>query len=224
MPPVPRDDTLPDDGVPVARGGGRSATAGGSPVTLGANVPPARQSEHHPGIDPATEWALAARTGDPVAQAAFVRSTQAEVWRFVAALVDPGSADDLTQETYLRAFRALPAFEGRSTVRTWLLGIARRTCADHLRTVVRQRRLGVRLAAQALTSGPHPDPAGQVGAAQLLDRLSPERREAFVLTQLLGLSYEQAAVVQEVPVGTIRSRVARARAELVDDVVSALAA
>lgn len=194
---------LPDDGVPVARGGGRA--------------------EPTP-IDPATEWALAARTGDPVAQAAFVRSTQAEVWRFVAALVDPGSADDLTQETYLRAFRALPAFEGRSTVRTWLLGIARRTCADHLRTVVRQRRLGVRLAAQVLTSGPHPDPAGQVGAAQLLDRLSPERREAFVLTQLLGLSYEQAAAVQEVPVGTIRSRVARARAELVDDVVSALAA
>ncbi|GIF92751.1 hypothetical protein Cch02nite_61950 [Catellatospora chokoriensis] len=224
MPPVPRDDTLPDDGVPVARGGGRSETARDSSATLGANVPLARQAEHHPGIDPATEWALAARTGDPVAQAAFVRSTQAEVWRFVAALVDPGSADDLTQETYLRAFRALPAFEGRSTVRTWLLGIARRTCADHLRTVVRQRRLGVRLAAQALTSGPHPDPAGQVGAAQLLDRLSPERREAFVLTQLLGLSYEQAAVVQEVPVGTIRSRVARARAELVDDVVSALAA
>lgn len=175
-------------------------------------------------LDQATEWALAARTGDPVAQAAFVRSTQAEVWRFVAALVDQGSADDLTQETYLRAFRALPAFEGRSTVRTWLLGIARRTCADHLRTVVRQRRLGVRLAAQVLVSGSHPDPAGQVGAAQLLDRLSPERREAFVLTQLLGLSYEQAAVVQEVPVGTIRSRVARARAELVDDVVSALAA
>ncbi|MEU7819721.1 sigma factor-like helix-turn-helix DNA-binding protein [Catellatospora sp. NPDC049111] len=182
----------------------------------------ARQADS--AVDPATEWALAARTGDPVAQAAFVRSTQAEVWRFVAALVDPGSADDLTQETYLRAFRALPAFEGRSTVRTWLLGIARRTCADHLRTVVRQRRLGVRLAAQVLVSGPHPDPAGQVGAAQLLDRLSPERREAFVLTQLLGLSYEQAAAVQEVPVGTIRSRVARARAELVDDVVSALAA
>ncbi|GAB3955089.1 hypothetical protein GCM10027614_63300 [Micromonospora vulcania] len=61
--------------------------------------------------DPATEWALTARDGDPAAQAAFVRLTQVEVWRFAAALVDPDSADDLTQETYLRAFRALPAFE-----------------------------------------------------------------------------------------------------------------
>ncbi|MER7457626.1 sigma factor [Micromonospora sp. NPDC126480] len=171
----------------------------------------------------ATEQALAARSGDPVAQAAFVRLTQAEVRRFVAALVDPETADDLTQETYLRAFRALPAFEGRSSARTWLLGIARRTCADHLRTVVRRRRLDARLAADAWTGRPHPDPAGQLGAADLLRRLPAERRGAFVLTQLLGLSYAEAAAVEGVPVGTIRSRVARARADLVEAVDGALA-
>jgi RNA polymerase sigma-70 factor (ECF subfamily) len=175
------------------------------------------------GLDAPTEWALKARDGDPAAMAAFVRSTQAEVWRFAAALVDPGAADDLTQETYLRAFRALPQFEARSTVRTWLLGIARRTCADHLRAVVRQRRLENRLAGTS-TSDTHPDPAGQISATALLDRLSPERRESFVLTQLLGLTYEQAAAALEVPVGTIRSRVARARADLVAGVVIALAA
>jgi RNA polymerase sigma-70 factor, ECF subfamily len=174
--------------------------------------------------DEATSWALSARTGDPVAQAAFVRATQGEVWRFVAALVDPGSADDLTQETYLRAFGALPRFEGRSSVRTWLLGIARRTCADHLRVVVRRRRLDGRLAGAATLDPAQPDPSGQISAANLLARLSPERREAFVLTQLLGYSYDEAAAVQQVPVGTIRSRVARARADLVADVVEALAA
>ncbi|HCT78940.1 MAG TPA: RNA polymerase subunit sigma [Micromonosporaceae bacterium] len=174
--------------------------------------------------DAPTQWALAARGGDPLAQAAFVRATQAEVWRFVAALVDTGVADDLTQETYLRAFRALPRFEARSSVRTWLLGIARRTCADHLRTVVRRRRLQDRLAAEMAFDGSHPDPSSQVSAVTLLDRLSCDRREAFVLTQLLGLSYEQAAATLEVPVGTIRSRVARARADLVADVVTALAA
>lgn len=174
--------------------------------------------------DAATEWALAARAGDPLAQAAFVRSTQPEVWRFVAALIDPASADDLTQETYLRAFRALPQFEARSSARTWLLGIARRTCADHLRSVVRRRRLEDRLAVSAATDSPHPDPAGQISAMALLSRLTQERREPFVLTQLLGLTYEQAAGVLEVPVGTIRSRVARARADLVADVVTALAA
>ncbi|TCB90092.1 sigma-70 family RNA polymerase sigma factor [Micromonospora zingiberis] len=173
--------------------------------------------------DSATAAALAARGGDPVAQADFVRATQSEVWRFAAALVDSDSADDLTQETYLRAFRALPAFEGRSTARTWLLGIARRTCADHLRTVVRRRRLAQRLTADAYTDVPHPDPAGQFGAADLLRRLPAERRGAFVLTQLLGLSYAEAAAVEGVPVGTIRSRVARARSELVDAVGEALA-
>nr|WP_245712996.1 sigma-70 family RNA polymerase sigma factor [Micromonospora nigra] len=177
----------------------------------------------NPGEDPATAWALAARDGDPAAQAAFVRATQADVWRFTAALVDPDSADDLTQETYLRALRALPSFAGRSSARTWLLGIARRACADHLRTVVRRRRLDDRLTAHAHTDVPHPDPAGQLGAADLVGRLPAERRSAFVLTQLLGLSYAEAAAVEGVPVGTIRSRVARARADLVDAVGKAIA-
>ncbi len=166
--------------------------------------------------DAATRWALRARDGDPAAQAAFVRATQAEVWRLTAALIDPQSADDLTQETYLRAFRALPGFQGRAAVRTWLLGIARRTCADHLRAVVRRRRLTERLTAQARTDLPHPDPAHRVGVTDLLARLTGDRRSAFVLTQVIGLSYAEAAEVEGVPVGTIRSRVARARDELVE--------
>ena len=173
--------------------------------------------------DPITALALAARDGDPDAPAHLVRHTQAEVWRFTAALVHPGAADDLTQETYLRAFLALPAFQGRSSVRTWLLGIARRVCADHLRSVVRRRRLDARLAAQAYTDGPHPDPAHRLGAQDLLRRLSDDRRTAFVLTQVLGLSYAEAAAVEDVPVGTIRSRVARARDELVSAVTAARA-
>ena len=173
--------------------------------------------------DPITALALAARGGDAGAMAALVRGTQAEVWRFTAALVDPGAADDLTQETFLRAFRALTGFEGRSSVRTWLLGIARRVCADHLRAVVRRRRLDARLAAQAYTEVPHPDPAHRLGADDLLGRLSEERRTAFVLTQVLGLSYAEAAAVEDVPVGTIRSRVARARDELISAVAAARA-
>jgi len=175
------------------------------------------------GPDATTSLALAAGAGDAAAQAAFVRATQAEVWRFTAALIDPGAADDLTQETYLRAFKSLAGFEGRSSARTWLLGIARRTCADHLRAVVRRRRLDSRLAAQARTELPVPDPAHRLSTADLLGRLSEERRTAFVLTQVLGLSYAEAAAVEEVPVGTIRSRVARARDELVTAVAQARA-
>jgi RNA polymerase sigma-70 factor, ECF subfamily len=175
------------------------------------------------GLDETTSLALAARAGDTAATAAFVRATQAEVWRFTAALVDPGAADDLTQDTYLRAFKALPAFEARSTARTWLLGIARRTCADHLRSVIRRRRLDARLAAEAWTASPSPDPSHRLSTADLLGGLSDERRTAFVLTQVLGLSYAEAAEVEDVPVGTIRSRVARAREELVTAVSQARA-
>ncbi|MEV6598266.1 sigma-70 family RNA polymerase sigma factor [Actinoplanes sp. NPDC051346] len=174
--------------------------------------------------DSLTVLALRARSGDAGAQSALVRATQAEVWRFTAALVDPGSADDLTQETFLRAFKALPGFEGRAHVRTWLLGIARRTCADHLRGVVRRRRLDARLAAEAFAGHhQHPDPAHRLGSADLLRRLGEERRTAFVLTQLIGLSYAEAAEVEGVPVGTIRSRVARARDELMTAVAEARA-
>jgi RNA polymerase sigma-70 factor (ECF subfamily) len=89
--------------------------------------------------------------------------------------------------------------------------------------VVRRRRLDARLAAQAWTDGPAPDPAHRLGAADLLRGLSEERRTAFVLTQVLGLSYTEAAAVENVPVGTIRSRVARAREELVAAVAAARA-
>jgi RNA polymerase sigma-70 factor (ECF subfamily) len=164
--------------------------------------------------DPGTAWALAARDGDPLAAAALVRATQAEVWRFVAALVEPAAADDLTQETYLRAFKALGSFEGRATARTWLFGIARRVCADHIRTAVRRRRLVDRATALA-SPDETPDPSASVGAAELLASLNPSQREAFVLTQVLGLSYEEAAQSLDVPIGTIRSRVARARADLI---------
>ena len=168
----------------------------------------------HPDIspDPATAAALRARDGSPDAIETFVRVTQVEVWRFAASLVGVQAADDVTQDTYLRAVRALPQFAGRSTARTWLLAICRRACADHIRTVTRLRRLHERADPG---EGSVPDESGMVAVTELLDRLPPERRVAFVLTQLLGLSYQEAADVEQLPVGTIRSRVARARADLV---------
>lgn len=157
--------------------------------------------------------------GDPLAAAALVRATQSDVWRLCAALGDPDSADDLTQETYLRAFASLHRFEGRSSVRTWLLSIARRVCADAVRSRRRRRLTLVRddvdLTEVAAPGGA--DPVGEgAGVTDLLARMAPDRREAFALTQLLGLSYAEAAEVAGCPVGTIRSRVARARADLLD--------
>jgi RNA polymerase sigma-70 factor (ECF subfamily) len=159
------------------------------------------------------ELVVAAVAGDAIARAELVRATRPEVRRLAAALVSADVADDLTQETFLRALRALPTFEGRSGFRTWLLSIARRTCADHLRSTVRQRRLDDRL--RRYGADHEPDHAGLLDAVDLLRRLDGPRRAAFVLTQVIGLSYADAAEVEGVPVGTIRSRVARARTELV---------
>ena len=170
-------------------------------------------------MDDLERLAAAAVDGDPLAAAALVRATQSDVWRLCAALGDRQSADDLTQETYLRAFGSLHRFEGRSSLRTWLLSIARRVCADAVRTR-RRRRLSVVRDDAGLAQVPAPggpDPVGEsAGVADLLARLSSDRREAFVLTQLLGLPYAEAAEVAGCPVGTIRSRVARARADLVE--------
>jgi RNA polymerase sigma-70 factor (ECF subfamily) len=63
---------------------------------------------------------------------------------------------------------------------------------------------------------PRGDLAESVAVRHAVDALDPDRREAFVLTQVIGLSYEEAAAVCRCPIGTIRSRVARARADLVD--------
>ena len=167
-------------------------------------------------MDELERFAAAAVEGDQLAAAALVRATQDDVWRLCAALGDRRSADDLAQETYLRAFSSLHRFEGRSTVRTWLLAIARRVCADAVRT---RRRRPVTVADEGgldpVDPG-HADPVVEgLVVADLLARLTPDRREAFVLTQLVGLPYAEAAVVAGCPVGTIRSRVARARADLV---------
>jgi RNA polymerase sigma-70 factor, ECF subfamily len=172
-------------------------------------------------VDELERIAADAAGGDPLAAAAFVRATQSDVWRLCAALGDRGSADDLTQETYLRAFGSLHRFEGRSSVRTWLLAIGRRVCADAVRSRRRRRLTLLRDDAdlETLLSGdgtPADDVAEGAAVADLLARLDRDRREAFVLTQLLGLPYAEAAEVAGCPIGTIRSRVARARTDLVD--------
>jgi RNA polymerase sigma-70 factor (ECF subfamily) len=169
-------------------------------------------------MDELTSTAADAAGGDPLAAAALVRATQSDVWRLCAALGDRDSADDLTQETYLRAFGSLHRFEYRSSVRTWLLSIARRVCADALRSRRRRRLTLVRDDAdlESLSRPRGTDPVAEgATVADLLSRLDVDRREAFVLTQLLGLPYAEAAEVAGCPVGTIRSRVARARADLV---------
>jgi RNA polymerase sigma-70 factor (ECF subfamily) len=171
-------------------------------------------------VDELTRLFLAARDGDRTALLHAIRASQADVWRMAAHLVGPDDADDVTQDTFVRAWKALPAFRGDSSARTWLLTIARRACADSLRRTVRRRRLTRRVEEQAdraSTGGATGDHARAHAVHALVDALPRGQRVAFVLTQVVGCSYAEAASVCGVPVGTIRSRVARAREQLVDD-------
>jgi len=161
-----------------------------------------------------TGTAQAAARGEQGALERLVRTSYADIWRLCGALVDEPSAEDLAQETYLRATRALRRFRGQASARTWLFAIARNVCMDELRRRHRVRRRDERLAIVAHETD-DADLAGEVTANDLLLHLDPDRRAAFVLTQLFRLSYEEAAAVCVCPTGTIRSRVARARDELI---------
>jgi RNA polymerase sigma-70 factor (ECF subfamily) len=168
-------------------------------------------------MDELTRLARAAGRGDEAALIGFVRRAQPDVWRLCAHLVDRASADDLTQDVFLRAIPALARFRGDASARTWVLSIARRACADDVRSRQRRRRLLRRIEDAAATRDEAvAAPDEGVGLDDAVARLDPDRRAAFVLTQVVGLSYAEAAEVCGVPVGTIRSRVARARADLVD--------
>lgn len=153
--------------------------------------------------------------GDDASVAELVRRTQADVWRCCAALGSTGEVEDLVQETYLRALGSIRRYRGDAPVRVWLLAVARNVCADHVRRRQRGRRLVERLRPVSAEEPIELDAgasASEIG--ELLSTLEDDRREAFVLTQVLGLSYDEAAAAMGCPIGTIRSRVARARADL----------
>ncbi|MEV6741789.1 sigma-70 family RNA polymerase sigma factor [Streptomyces sp. NPDC051104] len=174
-----------------------------------------------PDDESTTAWALAARGGDTDAVERFVRALHRDVLRYVTHLCgDPQAVDDLAQDTFLRALGSLHRFEGRSSARAWLLSIARRAVIDSHRYAAARPRLSDtadwQLAVELAQPQGLPGFDDGIVLLDLLSSLTDERREAFILTQLLGLPYAKAAEVSRCPVGTVRSRVARARATLMD--------
>ncbi|MHA7686149.1 RNA polymerase sigma factor [Corynebacterium evansiae] len=169
-----------------------------------------------------TDLALRAASGDRQALTEFISATHDDVWRLLAHLADTDRADDLTQETYLRVLSALPRFAARSTARTWILSLARRVWVDSVRHDMARPRSSATEIEDATSATPAAETTGGQSWAEwvdtraLIDQLEAERREALILTQVLGYTYAEAAKIANVRVGTIRSRVARARADLVE--------
>ena len=164
--------------------------------------------------------AAQASAGDRRAFGDLVRRHQDGVFRFVFRMV--GSRDqamDLTQDSFLKAWQALPGWRPEARFRTWLLQIARNASLD----VLRRRPLAdfVPIDEAFELPGPGPTPESQAAAKQdlrLLDaalrRLQADHREVLLLRELEGLSYEEIAAVLDVAEGTVKSRLGRARAAL----------
>jgi RNA polymerase sigma-70 factor, ECF subfamily len=171
------------------------------------------------------------QAGDEAAFEELVSGREAEVYRLTLRML--GDADDAleaTQDTFLRVYRALPHFRGEATFRTWLLGIAINVCRSRRSSrAARDRRRSVSLDATTeggeatvrIPAAPGPDPERAAQGAELrgalqraLGELSPEHREIILLREMQGLEYEELASTLGCAVGTVKSRLARARGAL----------
>ena len=130
-------------------------------------------------------------------------------------------AEDLVQEAYLRAFKSFEGFQGGNDGRAWLLTIVRNACYTRMKREGKQELVDEFDEEIHTREGDAVTPETlliEQADAQLLqgalEKLPPEFREAIVLRELEGLSYKEMADVAGVPVGTIMSRLARARARL----------
>lgn len=170
--------------------------------------------------------------GQPGAFDLLMGRHQGRVYRLACRILgDVEAALDAAQEAFVRAWRALPGFKGEAAFSTWLTRITINQCRNELRrrrTLKHTRPLsldapgadGVTTAGEQLAAADAQawERAGGLESAsalrELIQQLDPEAREILVLREAEALSYEDIAEILAVPVGTVRSRLHRARAEL----------
>jgi RNA polymerase sigma-70 factor (ECF subfamily) len=168
-------------------------------------------------LDPAL--IRAAATGDLAAFEKIVRAYQQHIWRFLRRFLgDAAAAEDVAQETFLSLYRSLPSFAHQAKFSAWVFKIARNAALDELRRRQRRERLAVAVAAAVDDS---PGAAGTTGETKVeieaaLAALPADLRETLVLVEVFGLPYAEVSAVVGAPVGTIKSRVFRARERMHD--------
>lgn len=170
--------------------------------------------------------------GDKRAFDLLVTKYQRKIFRLLSRLIrDPGEIEDVAQEAFIKAYRALPNFRGDSAFYTWLYRIAINTAKNHL--VAQGRRAPTSTEAEVEEAENFEDADGlrdvntpdamlmsrQVGEAvnRAIDRLPEDLRTAIVLRELEGLSYEEIAESMNCPIGTVRSRIFRAREAIANE-------
>lgn len=150
---------------------------------------------------------------DRHAFATLVRRHQAPVRALLRRLAcgDQALADDLAQDTFLRAYHALPTWRGGGKLSSWLYAIAHRAFLSHARTLAARPT-------EPVPDAPCPPPADAAHARHDLERalrvLAPDERAALALTYAEDLTHEEAAAVLDVPLGTLKTRVLGAKNKL----------
>ena len=169
-----------------------------------------------------------AKSGDQYAFELLLRKYQHKVSKLIMRYVsDMDEALDLTQETFIKAWKALPGFRGESAFYTWLYRIAVNTAKNHLSTAHQQARM---VDLDADETDQYADTPGLVTSEtpesifngselhkvlkKALSELPEDLRSAITLREFEGLSYEEIAQVMDCPIGTVRSRIFRAREAL----------
>ena len=155
--------------------------------------------------------------GDTGAFRALVESHQKLVFQFARNMLRSiEDAEDLTQEVFVAAFRNLATFDAkRAKISTWLLTIARNRCCNHLK----RRRIDTLGDVDTPDRNPLPEDAAVQGEvwrhlSEALDTLPLEQRTAFVLAEIQELPHAEIAAIEGTELGTVKSRVSRARERL----------
>jgi RNA polymerase sigma-70 factor (ECF subfamily) len=168
--------------------------------------------------------------GDSKAFDLLVQKYQSRILKLIARFVrNPADVQDVAQEAFIKAYRALPNFRGESAFYTWLYRIAINTAKNHLVAAGRKtpsyavdvQEVEKYDASEWLKEYATPErellaDEIQVTVNNALEGLPPDLREAITLREIEGLSYEDIAQVMDCPIGTVRSRIFRAR-EAIDE-------
>jgi RNA polymerase sigma factor (sigma-70 family) len=152
--------------------------------------------------------AIAGSQRDPEAFVTVFERHFGAVHRYLRRRLGAEVADELANETFAAAFDARRRYDGSADARPWLYGIASNLLRRHLRT--EERRLWAYTRAAGSSANAEP-PSGDALVAEAIAALSPEDRETLLLYAWADLSYEEIAQALELPVGTVRSRLNRAR-------------
>ena len=188
-------------------------------------------SRDTPRLTPLAELQLveAHRDGDPAAMGTLLEAYQRRIYSICYRMVrDEHEARDLTQDAMLRVIQGLDSYDGRSKLSTWVIRVTMNTCLSHLRKQKLRRHGSLDAGSENATSGPldprslgELSPAGRVELAEMrimLGRallcLDPDMRAVLVLRDMQELEYGKIAKALEVPIGTVKSRLFRARVAL----------